>query len=70
MAFRYALAGVMLVAFSGTALANFYIVQSTSDKKCTIVEQKPTDTKTTVVLGNKTYKTKAEAEKDLTVVCK
>ena len=64
MAFRYALAGVMLVAFSGTALANFYIVQSTSDKKCTIVEQKPTDTKTPVVLGKKTYKTKAEAEKD------
>ena len=70
MAFRYVLASVMLIAFSGTALADFYIVQHTSDKKCTIVEQKPTDTKTPVVLGNKTYKTKAEAEKDLTVVCK
>jgi hypothetical protein len=41
--------GIMLVAFSGAALADFYIVQNISDKKCTIVEQKPTDTKTILV---------------------
>jgi hypothetical protein len=70
MSFKYVLAGVMLVAFSGTALADFYIVQNKSDKKCTVLEQKPTDTKSMVVLGSKTYKTKADAEKDLTVVCK
>ena len=64
----YALAGVMLVAFSGTALADFYIVQNKSDKKCTVVEQRPADTKAMVVLGSKTYKTKTGAEKDLAVV--
>ena len=41
--------------------AEFYIVQDTSTKKCTIVEKKPTTT-TTVVVGNGVYKTHTEAE--------
>ena len=37
--------------------------------QCRIVETRPTDTKI-IVVGNKVYKTRAEAEKELTVVCK
>ena len=35
-----------------------------------IVEQKPADTKITIVGGNKVYTTRAGAEKEMTVVCK
>jgi len=36
---------------------------------CRIVEVRPTDTKI-VVVGNKTYTVRAEAEKEMAVVCK
>jgi hypothetical protein len=39
----------------------FYVVQDSSTKKCTIVEKKPTVT-TTVVVGDGVYKTRSEAE--------
>lgn len=39
----------------------FYVVQDTSTKKCTIVDKKPTVTTTTVV-GDGVYKTRTEAE--------
>ena len=41
--------------------AEFYVVQDSSTKKCTVVDAKPTTT-TTVVVGNGMYKTKTEAE--------
>lgn len=41
--------------------AEFYIVQDSSTKKCTIVDKKPTVTTTTVV-GDGVYKTRTEAE--------
>lgn len=41
--------------------SEFYIVQDSSTKKCTIVDAKPTTT-TTVVVGDGVYKTKTEAE--------
>ncbi len=43
------------------ALADFYVVQDTSTKRCTIVEQKPTTT-TTVVVGGGTFTSRTEAE--------
>jgi vancomycin permeability regulator SanA len=53
----------LVTAFAATpALADFYIVQDTSTKHCTIVEQKPTVTTMTVVGGNKVYKTRVEAD--------
>jgi hypothetical protein len=56
------LAGLITVAVSGAAYAEeFYVVQDTSTKKCTIVDKKPT-TSTTVVVGNGMFKTKTEAE--------
>jgi hypothetical protein len=63
MKIRLALAAAALVAVATPALsAEFYVVQDTSTKKCTIVEKRPT-VKTMVVVGdNKVYATRAEAE--------
>jgi hypothetical protein len=59
----------LLVATAGFAAlatpalaAEFYIVQDTTTKRCTIVEQKPTS-QTTVVMGDgRTFTTRQEAE--------
>ena len=49
-------------AFAAQAqTTEFYVVQDSSTKKCTIVDKKPTVTTTTVV-GSGVYKTKVEAE--------
>jgi hypothetical protein len=58
------LAGSVAPAFA----AEFYIVRG-PDKKCKIVETRPTET-TVVVVGDKTYVSREEAEKQLAVVCK
>jgi hypothetical protein len=59
----------LLVAAAGFAAlatpalaAEFYIVQDTATKHCTIVEQKPTSQTTVVVGGGRTYTTRQEAE--------
>ena len=62
----YLLAGALAIAVSGSAYAQmatteYYVVQDTSTKKCTIVDKKPT-TSTTVVVGDGVFKTKTEAE--------
>jgi hypothetical protein len=53
-----------LFAFVTPAMAaEFYIVQDSSTKKCTIVDKKPTVTTTTVVGGDgKVYATREEAQ--------
>jgi len=63
MRMKLFVAAAAIAALATPALAaEFYIVQDTSTKRCTIVEQKPT-TQTTVVVGNgKTYTTRQEAE--------
>ena len=43
------------------AQTEFYVVQETSTKKCTIVDKKPTTT-TVVQVGPVAFKTRAEAE--------
>ena len=62
-------ATIAAVAFATPALADFFIVREGPTGQCRIVETRPTDTKIMVV-GNKAYKVRAEAEKELTVVCK
>jgi hypothetical protein len=63
MKLRIALAATALVALASPAMsAEFYIVQDSATKKCTIVEQKPTTTTMVVVGGNKVYATRAEAD--------
>ncbi len=63
---RVLLIGSAIAAlFANSALAQtateFYVVQDSSTKKCTIVDKKPTTT-TTVVVGDGVYKTRTEAE--------
>jgi hypothetical protein len=49
-------------SIGGQSAAEFYIVQDTATKRCTIVEQKPTTQTTVVVGGGRTYTTRQEAE--------
>jgi hypothetical protein len=51
------------------ALADFFIVREGPSGPCRVVATRPTDTKI-VVVGNKAYKVRTEAEKELAVVCK
>jgi hypothetical protein len=61
-----------LVAFATPALAQtaeFYVVQDTATKKCTIMDKKPTVTTQTIVTPAGTvYKTRAEAEAGMKTV--
>lgn len=62
---RTIVAAALLAAFVTPAFAadEFYVVQDVKTKKCTIVDQKPVDTTTTVVSPSGTvYKTRSEAE--------
>jgi vancomycin permeability regulator SanA len=54
-------AGVAALATT-PALADFYIVQDSGTKRCSIVEQRPT-TQTSVIVGDgKVYTSRTEAE--------
>jgi len=66
---RILLAAVAVGVLSTPALADFWIVRDSPTAECRIVETKPADTKVTVV-GNTVYKTRDEATKQLTTVCK
>jgi len=59
-----------LLAFVATpALADFWIVREGPTGQCRIVDVRPTDSKI-VIVGNKAYKVRDEAQKELAVVCK
>ena len=62
MALKHIIAGLALAAFATPAMADFYVVQDTSTKRCTIVEQKPTTSTTVVVGGGQVYTSRTEAE--------
>ena len=64
------MAAAAVTIFATPALADFWIVRDSPTANCRVVEQKPTDTKVTIVGGNKIYTTRADAEKQMTVVCK
>ena len=66
---KYVLPVALLIGATAPAFAaEFYIVRG-SDKKCKIVETRPTD-KTVTVIGDKAYVTRDEATKQMAVVCK
>lgn len=66
---KYVLAiGVVLGVAAPAVAAEFYVVRG-PDKKCKVVETRPVE-KTIVVVGDKAYTTREEAESDLKVVCK
>jgi len=57
-----------MVSFATSALADFYVVQNTADKTCSIVDAKDKpamDDTTMVVVGTKNYQTMEEAEAQL-----
>jgi hypothetical protein len=62
---RLALAATLAAALAVPALAQttteYYVVQDTATKKCTIVDKKPTTT-TTVQVGPAAFKSRTEAE--------
>jgi len=67
---RFALAAALAAAVAGTAYAQtveYYVVQDTSTKKCTIVDKKPTTTTVTQV-GPVTFKTRQEAESGMKTI--
>jgi hypothetical protein len=59
---------VAATAFATPAFADFFIVRE-GNGPCRIVETRPTETKM-IVVGNKTYTVRTEAEKEMAVVCK
>ena len=67
---RLLAAAVAIAAFATPALADFWIVQDSSTKRCNIVEQRPTTTTTTttIVGGDRVYKTRVEAESQMKTV--
>jgi hypothetical protein len=66
---KYALLAVGAVAVATPALAAEYFIVRGPDKQCRIVEQRPTE-KTIVVLGDRAYVTREEAERQVKVVCR
>ena len=66
---KYALLAVGAVAVATPALAAEYFIVRGPDKQCRVVEQRPTE-KTIVVLGDRAYVTREEAERQVKVVCK
>jgi hypothetical protein len=62
------IAGLLVSVAAPAFAAEFFIVRG-PDKKCQIVEKRPTDTKV-VIVGDKAYVSRDEAQKQLTVVCK
>jgi len=66
---KYVLSVALLVGATAPAFAAEYYIVRGSDKKCRIVEARPTD-KTVMVIGDKAYVTRDEATKQMAVICK
>jgi hypothetical protein len=69
---KIALAGLAaVVCSSGAMAAEYYVVQEKATKKCKVVETRPSATETTwIQVGPLAFKTREEAEKQVTVICK
>ena len=68
---RLVLAGALAAAIAGTAYAQateYYVVQDTATKKCTIVDKKPTTTTTVTQVGPVAFKTRTEAESGMKTI--
>lgn len=63
MSMKYVFCAAALAILVTPALAanEFYVVQNTATKICTVVDQKPTSA-SSVLVGTTVYKTQAEAE--------
>lgn len=55
----------------GANAAEYYVVREKESKKCKVVETRPSARETTwVQVGPAAFKTREEAEKEVTVICK
>jgi vancomycin permeability regulator SanA len=72
MKIRFALAAIAVLLATPALAQEFYVVQDTATKKCTVVSQRPTTTTTVVVGDGKVFKSQTEAEGALKTitVCK
>ena len=50
MKLKYVLAGLFIAAFATPALADYWVIQDPTTKKCSAVNEKPTASPTVVVL--------------------
>ena len=66
---KYVLPLALLIGATAPAFAAEYFIVRGPDKTCQIVEKRPTE-KTMVVIGDKAYVSRDEAQKQLAVVCK
>ncbi len=67
---KYVLSGAMLVAVTTPLMAQeFYIVRQPNQTTCTVVEQRPAASTQITVIGDKVYKTRAEADAAIKTVC-
>jgi hypothetical protein len=66
---KYGLPIVLVIGFTVPAFAAEYYIVRGPDKKCKVVETRPTD-KTITVVGDKAFVTRDEADRQLAVVCK
>jgi hypothetical protein len=66
---KYVLPVALLIGATAPAFAAEYFIVRGPDKKCQIVEKRPTE-KMMVVIGDKAYVSRDEAQKQLAVVCK
>jgi len=60
--FLVSAAAAAIMTGAAYAQTEFYVVQDTSTKICTIVDKKPTTTATVVVGDGKVFKTRTKAE--------
>ena len=65
-----AVVGGLIAPAAAQTVTEFYIVRNPETKRCSIVTERPTTT-TTVIVGDRAFKTRSEAETSLrtTKVC-
>ena len=66
---RLVLAAAATLIFGSSAFADYYIIQEKTSRQCKVVETLPKET-TWLQLGPLSFKTRDEADKQVTVVCK
>ena len=66
---KYILPVALLVGATAPAFAAEFFIVRGPDKRCQVVEKRPTDS-TMVVIGNKAYASREAAQKEVAVVCK
>src|SRR5262245_31282210 len=62
------IAGIAAASFATPSLADFFIVRDGVSGPCRVVDTRPTDGRS-IVIGNKTYTARVEAERDIGTVC-